>query len=435
MSSAPPIDAYELLRHDALNEIRQRSLDISEISEVRSLIHQLVSDYQAKATSGGHRRPLANPADMMERLSVSLMEYGPLTPFLDGSLEYEELIVHGSEVTYIDTDGRMLAWGHPISSEEVTHVVHKLLATVGQAVDESRPVAQAQILNGTARIGVVLPPIADEIDVTLRRYLAKRETFNELMEWDAISPGAASLLSAFMATPTGVIITGQPGSGKTTLVNAMLRAAPPTLRVIVCEDTPEVSVAHLHAARWKTRPAGPDGSNAVTLRDLVKMSLGMRPDLIVVGEVRGEEAYELTRAGNAGAGMLSTIHANNARQGLQALVSTAVMAGPNVAPEQVRNVFSSIVDLVVHTAKEPNSATGDGRGGRRQIMEIVAIPPMQFTDSDFSVEPIFVREDFGAPLRWTGSPLPTDLEHRLNRVLRPLGISVNDLLDGTRTFP
>ncbi len=425
-------DAYEELRHQALEAIRIRSIDLREIGEVRSLIQQLVNQYQADATSGGSRRPLSDTAAMMSRLSRSLLEFGPLTPFIDGSLEYEELIIHGSNVMYVDTDGRMLAWPDPISEEEVTHVVHKLLATVGQAVDESRPVIQAQILDGSARIGVVLPPIADAIDVTIRRYLSKRETFLELIEWEAISRPAAQLLTAAMTTPTGVIVTGQPGSGKTTLVNAMLRSAPPTLRVIACEDTPEISVDHLHAARWKTRQAGPDGSNEVNLRDLVKISLGMRPDLIVVGEVRGSEAYELTRAGNAGAGMLSTIHANNARQGLQALVSTAVMAGPNVAPEQIRTVFSSIVDLVVHTAKEPFSAVAEGRGGRRKIMEIVAVPAMQSDEFDFTTEPIFHRESFDHELRWTGAPLPMDLEQRLDRVLTPMGTNVTALLSGTR---
>lgn len=425
------VDAYEDLRHKALDAIRLRSIDLREVSEVRTLVQQLVNQYQADATSGGSRRPLADPASMMSRLGRSLLEYGPLTPFLDGSLDYEELIIHGDNVMYVDTEGRMLAWPDPVSEEEVTHVVQKLLSSVGQAVDESRPVIQAQILDGSARIGVVLPPIADAIDVTIRRYLSKRETFNELMEWNAISRPAANLLAAAMATATGVIVTGQPGSGKTTLVNSMLRSAPSTLRVIACEDTPEVSVEHLHAARWKTRQAGPDGSNEVTLRDLVKISLGMRPDLIVVGEVRGAEAYELTRAGNAGAGMLSTIHANNARQGLQALVSTAVMAGPNVAPEQIRTVFSSIIDLVVHTAKEPSAAMAGGIGGRRKIMEIVAVPAMQSDEFDFTTEPIFHRESFDHELRWTGAPLPADLEQRLERVLAPQGLSVQSLLSGT----
>ncbi len=428
--SIAPADAYEDLRHQALEAIRIRSIDLHEISEVRTLVQTLVNQYQADATSGGSRRPLADPSGMMGRLSRSLLEFGPLTPFLDGSLAYEELIIHGSNVMYVDTEGRMLAWPDPVSEEEVIHVVHKLLATVGQAVDESRPMVQAQILDGTARMGVVLPPIADAIDVTIRRYLSKRETFHELIEWNAISPAAASLLAAVMSTPTGVIVTGQPGSGKTTLVNAMLRSAPSTLRVIACEETPEVSVEHLHAARWKTRQAGPDGANEVTLRDLVKISLGMRPELIVVGEVRGAEAYELTRAGNAGAGMLSTIHANNARQGLQALVSTAVMAGPNVAAEQVRSVFSNIVDLVVHTAKEPSAAVEGGVGGRRKIMEIVAVPSMQTEDFDFTTEPIFLRESFDHELVWTGAPLPIDLEQRIDRVLRPAGHTLNGVLAG-----
>ena len=230
-----------------------------------------------------------------------------------------------------------------------------------------------------------------------------------------------------------IIISGRSGSGKTTVVNALLRSAEPTLRVIACEDTPELSVGHLSAARWKTRPAGPDGSGEVSLRDLVRISLGMRPELLVLGEVRGGEAFELTRAGNAGCGMLSTIHANGAKEGLGALVSTAVMAGPNVQASQVRSIFSSVVDLVVHTAKEPTAAA-NGFGGRRQVMEIVAIPPMQGADDDFTVEPIFERDSIGSPLRWTGSPLPNDLERRLGRALAPLGLTMTDLLEGTRTL-
>ncbi len=434
LESSSSVDVYERLRFDALDELRDRGIDSAASDAVTAMVGSLVDRYQIEATTSGGRRPLHDPAAMVGRLARSILEYGPLTPFIDGSIEYEELIIHGEEVSYIDPTGRLVAHDEPITEHEVTHVVSKLLATVGAAVDESRPIVQTQILGGAARMGVVMPPIADRIDVTIRRYLAKRETFEELISWDAITPAAASLLAASLRTPTGVIVAGQPGSGKTTLVNALLRSAIPSLRVIVCEDTPEISVDHLHAARWRTRPAGPDGSGEVSLRKLVRMSLGMRPDLIAVGEVRGEEAYELTRAGNAGCGMLSTIHANGARQGLQALVSTAVMAGPNVAAEQVRSIFSSIIDLAVHTAKEPTAATGTGRGGRRQVMEIVAIPPMQGSDVDFTVEPIFTRDDFGLPLRWTGNPLPSELEQRLARVLRPLDISVTDLLEGKKVL-
>jgi pilus assembly protein CpaF len=434
VSAPPTVDAYEQLRHRALDELQRTGLDPGDEDRLRALIQRLVEDYQVRATSGGASRPLADPRAMVARLERSLSGYGPLTPFLDGSLHYEELLIHGDEVSYIGGDGRLVVHDEPVSTDEVLHVVNKLLATVGAAVDEGRPIVQAQVLGGSGRLGVVIPPVADRIDVTLRRYLTKRETFDELIAWDALSAPAADLLTAMLRTPTGVLVTGQPGSGKTTLTNALLRSAPPNLRVIACEDTPELSVAHLNAARWRTRPAGPDGTGAVTLRDLVRVALGMRPDVIVVGETRGEEAYELTRAGNAGCGLVSTIHANNARQGLNALVSTATMAGPNVAPELVRTVFAQVIDLVVHTARQPEAAAAR-RPARRQVMEVVAIPAMQGSETDFTVEPIFTRDDFGSPLQWTGSPLPQELEVRLERVLRPHGVRVQDLLDGSRRLP
>jgi pilus assembly protein CpaF len=421
---------YESLRRDALDRIQRNEVDPSDRSAVTTLVRHLVDGYQLAATSGSGRAPLHDPSSMVERLGRSILDFGPLTPFVDGTLVYEELIIHGDQVSYIDAEGRLVAHSDPISEDEVVHVVDKLLAAVGASVDEHRPMIQAQVLGGSGRLGVVVPPIADRIDVTLRRYLTKRETFDEMIGWDAISPAAATLLATMMRLPTGVLVTGQPGAGKTSLLNAMLRSAPSSLRVIACEDTPELSVDHLHAARWKTRAPGADGSGEVTLRDLVRLSLGMRPDLIVVGETRGGEAYELTRAGNAGCGLLSTIHANSARQGLQALVSTAVMAGPNVAVDQVRHVFSSIIDLVVSVAKEPVTATRDGSGGRRQVMEIASVPRLSGSEVEFSVEPIFLREDFGAPLCWTGTPLPHELSHRLDAVLRPLGLVAADVLEG-----
>ena len=419
-TAEPMLDAYEQLRFAALDELRARGLDIASEAEISEMVRGLVNRYQAEATSSGGRRPLHDPATMGERLVRSILHYGPLTPFLDGSIEYEELIVHGQEVSYIDPSGRLVAHAEPISEHEVEHVVSKLLATVGAAVDESRPIVQTQILDGAARLGVVMPPIADRVDVTIRRYLAKRETFEELIEWDAISPAAASLLAVSLRTPTGVIVTGQPGSGKTTLLNALLRSALPSLRVIVCEDTPELSVDHLQAARWRTRPAGPDGNGEVSLRHLVRISLGMRPDLIVVGETRGEEAYELTRAGNAGCGMLSTIHSNGARQGLQAMVSTAVMAGPNVAADQVRSIFSSIVDLVVHTERGPSGP---------QVTSIVAVEDLTAGPDSvhFTTTDVFARDRHDAELCPTGL-LPIRAGRRLER----MGVDVRDLLGADR---
>lgn len=428
-------DTYEQLRVEVLDAFQQHGSVAPDEDQVRTLIRRRVDDYQAAARAGLAGAALADPDDMVERLKRAVLEFGPLTQFITGEEAYEEVMAHGSDVSYIDTDGRLAALEEPITEAELRSVVDRLLASAGAFVDESHPMVQVQVLGGSARLGVVIPPISDCTDVTLRRYVMRRESPEEFIRWDSLTPAAASLLVATNLTPTGVVISGQAGAGKTSLANAILRPAPAALRVVCCEDTPELQVGHLNASRWRTRPAGPDGSGEVTLRDLVRMALGMRPDLIVVGELRGAEAYELTRAGNAGCGMITTVHSNSARQALQALISTAIMAGANVPADHVRVVFTSIIDLVVHLDREPLQLKRPGQGPiRRQVMEIAAVPPLRGSEADFTLEPIFQRAEFGAPLSWTGAPLPDDLRERLDRALRPQGLTTLEILDGRKSL-
>jgi pilus assembly protein CpaF len=424
-------DTYEELRRTLLAEIQRRRVDAADREAIEPLAREIVDAYQARARSGFGGRPLGRPREMTERLCASVLDFGPLATFVTGAEVREEVFVVGGDVFSVDRDGRLEMSGEPSTEDEMRSVLDRLLATAGASIDESQPMVQAQILDGQARLGVVIPPIATELNASLRRYVLRQENFDVLIRWDTLTPEAANLLAASTYTPTGVLFTGMPSSGKTSLANAALRAAPETLRVICCEETPEINPEHLLPFRWRTRRAGPDGTGEVTLRDLVRQALGMRPDLIVVGEVRGAEAYELTRAGNAGCGMITTLHANSARAGLQALMSTAVMAGQNVDAAQIRAVFCSIVDLVVHLEREPLAAIQAGHGRvRRQVMDISAVPPLQGSDTDFTVEPIFVRDELGAPLRWTGAPLPDDLQSRLDRALRPRSASVQGILEG-----
>jgi pilus assembly protein CpaF len=427
---APP-DVYELLRSEVLAAVQDRRIDATSASGVEALVREVVEGYQTRSRSGLGGRPLGNPSGTVARLCQSVLEYGPLTPFVTGEEVFEEVLIVGGDVVYVDGAGRLAMLEETVTQAEMRSILDRLLAGAGASVDESQPMIQVQILDGQGRLGVVIPPIADCLNASLRRYVMRHETLTKLIDWEAITLPAAGLLAACTYTPTGLVVTGQPSSGKTSLANAILRAAPETLRVICCEDTPEINPEHLIPFRWRTRRAGPDGSGEMSLRDLVRMALGMRPDLIVVGEVRGAEAYELTRAGNAGCGMMTTLHANSARAGLQALMSTATMAGQNVDAAQVRAVFTSIVDLVVHLEREPLQVTGTGEGRvRRQVMEIAAIPALQGADSDFAVEPIFARKELGAPLLRTGAPLPDELRLRLDRALRPRGMTIQRVLDG-----
>jgi pilus assembly protein CpaF len=281
------------------------------------------------------------------------------------------------------------------------------------------------VLDGTARLTAAIPPVADCLSATVRRYTVRDVTLQDLADRDAMSPAAASFLRALVQLRSRIVISGEPGAGKTTLAAAVLSATPVSHCVRCCEEVRELAVPLTHGAYYEVRPPGLDGTGEISLRDLVKFILAMRPDRIVVGEVRGAEAFELTRAINAGCGFMCTVHANSAAEALNALVNAALMAGENVTESIVRRVFSEALDVIVHVDRDDASR---GAGSvRRQVTEITAVLPALGGEQTF--EPIFVRERLGGPLEWTGA-LPPDLEARLDRAI-PAGVRVRDLLDGS----
>lgn len=426
------LTAFELIRRRLLDRIKEDKVDPEKQPErVEKLIAREIEDYQKRAQAGMGGRALADTSDMEKRLRRSVLGYGALSELLSDET-IEEIFVSGSDVSYVDSDGRVMNTEDPTTEEELLHIVNRLLQTSGREVNARSPIVQARILDGRARMGVVIPPIGDKLSATIRKYTMRHEDLRDLVSYDSLSPAAAALLGASMLTRTGILVSGIPAAGKTTLLNALLRAVPPSHRVLGCEETRELSAPLMHGDYYQTRPSNSESTDSeVSLRDLVKVCLGMRPDLLVVGEVRGEEAFELTRAGNAGCGVLCTIHSNSAKDALQALVSTAIMAGANVPERQVRAIFARTFDFIVHCDREDVEFKDVGSGHiKRQIMEIVAVPPLQANEVDFTVEPIFKREHFGAPLLWTGAPLPAELERRLDLVLAPQRTSVQRILEG-----
>jgi pilus assembly protein CpaF len=249
------------------------------------------------------------------------------------------------------------------------------------------------------------------LSATVRRYVVRNLTLADLVARDSMSQQAAAFLHLLMQLRSRITVSGEPGAGKTTLLAALLAAAPASHCVRACEEIRELAVPITHGSYYEVRPPALDGTGEITLRDLVKFVLAMRPDRIVVGEVRGSEAFELSRAVNAGCGFLCTVHANSASEALDALVNAALMAGENVTERIVRKVFSESLDVVVHLDRD--DVVGDDESIRRRVVEIAAVVPA--LRDDFTVEPLFVRDDRRGPLRWTGA-LPPSLATRLERV-------------------
>ena len=296
-------------------------------------------------------------------------------------------------------------------------------------MDSANAIEQAHVLNGTARLTAVVPPVSARLSATVRKYTVAEETLGSMVRLDSLSPTAAAFLWAAAQANTSVLFSGATGAGKTTLMSAWLRAVPNDQCIRIVEEVRELHIPlPPHSSYYEASPVTLSGERRFTLRDLVKVCLAQRVDLLCVGEVRGAESFELTRAVNAGCGFACTVHANSARDALTAIVNAAIMAGENVTEPVVRRVFAGSIDLVVHLDRDMRLLDGAENGLRRQVREILAITP-SLASGDFTTEPIFVREALGEPLQWTGAFPPEPLTDLIDRSL-PAGGSVQAILHG-----
>jgi len=421
------LDVYERLRREALARIDGTGIDPSgEVEAVRELLESTVEEYQREAHLGGGRS-LADPSATVDRLVMSVTGKGPITQLLERD-DVEEIFVEGDKVTYLEAGGSLRSSEIPSTESENRQAIEQLMASTDRRLDASNPIAQARILDGNARLTAVIPPVGDRLSATIRRYALRRQTLDSLVSLGSLTPSAARFLAAAMASSASVLVSGPPGAGKTSFLSALISAVPIDHCIRACEEVRELHVPLIHGSYYEARPPSLDGSGEISLRDLVKVTLAMRPDLIVVGEVRGAEAFELTRAVNAGCGLACTVHANSAPDALEALVNAALMAGENVPERVVRKVFSSSIDLVVHLdrAVEPSNTSIV-----RQAMEVRAVVPA--LHNDFSTEPIFARPRLGAPLVWSGALPPAELTDRIERSLGP-GLTLRSLLEEESTW-
>ncbi|HEX2051455.1 MAG TPA: ATPase, T2SS/T4P/T4SS family [Actinomycetota bacterium] len=304
-------------------------------------------------------------SDAVARVADAIDGYGPLTALLDDDA-VTDVLVNGPHDVWAERAGRLeRASVRFDDGDELRRFVDRWLACAGARVDASRPIADARLTNG-ARIHVVLPPIAPHGPlVSIRRFPAHMPALDDLIAAGMLDDAAAGELASLVAARATLAITGGTGSGKTTLLNALLRSVGRSERVVTIEETPELRPSCSHVVSLVARPPNVEGRGATSLADLVVAALRMRPDRIVVGEVRGGEALAALEAMSTGHdGSMVTVHARSAHDALERIVTLALRAGSGATEDGLRRRASDAFDAIVHLER---------RGGRRRLVEIARV--------------------------------------------------------------
>ncbi len=312
---------------------------------LEAAVAELVADRAATLTAGSR-------AEVIERMLRDTVGLGPLEPLMCDP-EVEEVLVNGHEEVWVERRGRLELSEVVFPGEaELRDVIERILGPIGRRVDELSPMADGRLADGS-RVNVVIPPLAvDGPTISIRRFAAFRPDPEALVAAGSFSQRLISILADAVAERRSLIISGGTGSGKTTVLNALSSFISAGERVITIEDAAELDLAQPHVVRLESRPAGIEGRGAVTIRDLVRNALRMRPDRIVIGEVRGAEAMDLLIALNTGhRGALSTVHANGPEDALRRLETLAMMADLGVPHAVVRESLAGAVDLILHLGR------------------------------------------------------------------------------------
>jgi pilus assembly protein CpaF len=321
-------------------------------SEVRALVEQ-----EAAALPEGER------ASLCERVLLLATGLGPLEPLLSDP-SVDEVMVNGPGEVYVERRGRLRRTGVSFAGDgELMHAIERVLAPLGRRVDEASPLCDARLPDGS-RVNVVIPPLSlTGPCLTVRRFRQEGFSLRELVAGGTLPGELAELLALCVAARAAVLVSGGTGSGKTTTLNALSGAIPGDERIVTIEDAAELKLRQRHVVRLESRPANLEGRGEVTIRQLVANALRMRPDRIIVGEVRGPEALDMLQALNTGHdGSLTTVHANSPADALRRIETLALMAGVGLPHAAVRDQVVSALDVVVHQARLP--------GGERVVESV-----------------------------------------------------------------
>ncbi len=331
--------------------------------EIRDIVSEIVAIKNVVMS-------IAEQEDLLEDICNDVLGYGPLEPLLARD-DIADIMVNGCETTYIEVNGKVeRAPVRFADNAQLMNICQRIVSQVGRRVDESSPICDARLPDGS-RVNVIAPPLAiDGPTLTIRKFKRDRLTLDQLVKLGTITPEGRTLLAIMGRVRCNLIISGGTGSGKTTLLNCMTGYIDNDERIITCEDSAELQLQQPHVVRLETRPPNLEGEGEVTMRDLVKNCLRMRPDRIIVGEARGAEAFDLLQAMNTGHdGSMSTIHSNSPRECIFRLESMILMGGYNLPAKTIREMIASSIDVIIQAQRM--------RDGSRKITQITEVIGME----------------------------------------------------------
>ena len=348
------------------------TIDLSQLAKLapenaREEIRDIVNDIIAIKNFA---MSIAEQEDLLEDICNDVLGYGPLEPLLARD-DIADIMVNGSKQVFIEVNGKVEQTGIRFrDNQQLLNICQRIVSQVGRRVDESSPICDARLPDGS-RVNVIAPPLAiDGAALTIRKFKKDKLTLDQLVKFGAISPEGAEVLKIIGRVRCNIVISGGTGSGKTTLLNCLTNYIDRDERVITCEDSAELQLQQPHVVRLETRPPNLEGEGEITMRDLVKNCLRMRPERIIVGEVRGPEVFDLLQAMNTGHdGSMGTIHSNSPRECLNRIESMIAMGGFTLPQKTVREIVVGSVDVIIQAARL--------RDGSRRITHITEVIGME----------------------------------------------------------
>jgi pilus assembly protein CpaF len=414
---ADPFATVKRSVHEALLETLGPQLYDAHMDQ-RELEHQVTQTLQVVLQRDETPMTVADRAQVAQQVADEVLGHGPLEPYLRDA-DVSEIMVNGHDQIYVERSGRLYQTKAAFTDEaHLRRTIEKIVARVGRRVDEASPMVDARLLDGS-RVNAVVPPIAlDGSLLTIRKFAADPFTVDDLISFGTLTTQVAELLDACVRGRLNIVISGGTGSGKTTTLNVLSSFIPADERIVTIEDAAELQLRQEHVLRLESRPANLEGRGQIMIRDLVRNSLRMRPDRIIIGEVRDGAALDVLQAMNTGHdGSITTVHSNSPRDSLARLETMVLMSGIELPQRAIREQMASAVDLIIHQARL--------KDGTRRITHVTEVDGMEGLVITLQDVCLF---DFPAGVdqagRYRGTLRATGLRPRFADVLADRGISM-----------